>query len=63
MSRRIVSLLTSAGFVLVRRSKHFVWRRGASRIVVSGSPRSGENQEAWVRQEIARCDRAEARAQ
>lgn len=53
-------MLAAAGFVLARKNRHWVYKRGSDTITVARTPRSGENQIAWVRQEIARRDRAAA---
>ncbi len=52
-------MLEAAGFVLARKNRHLVYKRGSDTITIARTPRS-DNQAAWVRQEIARRDRAKA---
>lgn len=60
IDRTVASMLAAAGFVLARKNRHWVYKRGSDTITVARTPRSGDNQIAWVRQEIARRDRAQA---
>jgi hypothetical protein len=56
--KQVDRMLRDAGFELARDNRHRVYKRGADTITVARSPRSGENQVAWVRQEIRRRERA-----
>lgn len=59
VAREVATLLEEAGYKLSRCNKHFVYKNGADTIVVSASPRSDTgNQVSWIRQEIARRQRA-----
>ncbi len=59
-AKQVERLLEAAGFKLERDNRHRVYKRGADTITVARSPRSGDNQVAWVQQEIRRRDRARA---
>lgn len=62
LDRQVASMLKRAGFVLARKNRHYVYKRGRQTVTVAISPRSGENVLEWVRQDIARCDRELAQA-
>lgn len=59
IDREVRDMLSSAGFRLVRKTKHAVFHRAEddATIFVSSSPRDVDQQRNHVRQDIARADR------